>query len=1272
MLQAARTTTLCLVIILVSKTILAQSDDCAAPALLSPGTGCTLTTGSVYNATPDGPTSLCGATTNDVWYYFTLPANSSSVNISLSSSGGGSNLNSSNAYFEVFSASCPTSASILGTCTAMGSNLTVTGLTSGANYYIRVFTTASPTTTPSNKWDFKICVTYYPVPTNDDCSGATALTSGVTNSSGTVWAATASSGIPAGCATGSPDDDVWYAITPIGTNLSVSLSSIGSNLSSSGAMIQVFSGSCGSLTSVACGTTSLSTSVTSGNTYYIRVYSFGTGSIGGTSAGSAFSITATAASAPGNDDCSAATTLTMGATNSSGTVWLASASAGIPVGCASGDPDDDVWYKFTATATNASIVLSAVGSNLATSGTRMQLFSGACGSLTSVACAGTSTMYVTGLTVSSVYYIRVYSSGTGSIGGTSSGSVFSITVSVPSSPSSTNVPSSSRMNEVFQQTVLSGINLLNDPWEVTYGPDGFLWVTEAKGYKVYRIDPVTGVKIIVLDISQGASGYLTPAEHTAFNVQFTTSQNPWPQGGFAGLAIHPKFMDAITPQNYIYISYVYKYDSTSSITNGGVFFRNSVVRFTYNTSTGKLESPVALCDTIPGSSDHNSQRMIIVPVSGTNYLFYGAGDMGSGQFANQYRPNKAQNSNSYEGKILRFNLEADADAGTLDKWIPNDNPYNGASQSAVWCIGIRNNQGFAYDTTTGTLYGSSHGPYSDDEINIIQQAKNYGHPLVIGYAADGNYNTSTAGSPNTTSSCPMITDEVAAAAAIPNYKDPLFSAYPQTQAIIHNIWLTNPGNGGWPSEGWSGLDIYKHTLIPGWKNSLVPCSLKWGRVLRLKLGPSANTIIPTNGADTISYFGSTNRFRDVSFAPNGKDMYVIMDKSATTSGPSAGNPIVPACGGCVVKYSFLGYADASGKSSIPTAIDVTAGSPNACSTGTTVTIDNSNNSIWVPITGPDGNIMAEIYANGNNLGTVTSSFYTNSGPIRIRNSNHYLDRNITITPQIQPSSTVRIRLYISKAEFDALDADPSSGVNAITDLKILKNSDACGPVMSSATTLIPPTYAEAHGTNGYVLQGDITSFSSFYFSNANLILPLHLLTFSGSLQNNATLLEWETANEINTAQFIIERSTDGRNFTQIGVVAAAGNNSNTNRYSFTDYDATRQSSSILYYRLKITDRDGAYAYSKVVIISLPYITGTVTVFPNPVLKVMKVTITTAVEGKTKWSLVDNTGRVIIQNSAWLKKGDNNLDINLGSLSAGVYYLNVSGAGIDQKVKLEKL
>jgi len=401
-----------------------------------------------------------------------------------------------------------------------------------------------------------------------------------------------------------------------------------------------------------------------------------------------------------------------------------------------------------------------------------------------------------------------------------------------------------------------------------------------------------------------------------------------------------------------------------------------------------------------------------------------------------------------------------------------------------------------------------------------------------------------------------------------------------------------------------------------------------------------------------------------------------MDNTSTTSGPGSGNPVVPTCAGCVQKYTFLGYYDNGGKSSIPTSIDVTDGTVNTCNTGTTVTIDNTNNNLWVPITGPDGNIMAEIYANGNNLGDVTSTFYKNSGAIRIANTTHYLDRNMTITPQNQPSSTVKIRLYLSKAELDALIADGGSGVTAIGNLKILKNSDPCSNALIEATTEIIPAYAEAHGANGYMLQGDITSFSSFYFAANNFTLPLDLLSFTGRLQNdNSVLLNWKTENEINTSHFEIERSIDGNRFNGIGNVPANGRNNagGSFNYAFTDNDAINQPSQRLYYRLKMVDIDGTYKYSNIVSISLPLTTSKLSISPNPVINEAKVTIASPADGNVKWKLIDNVGRIILKGSENVKKGGgNNFAIDMNKLPAGTYYLSVAGAGNDQEIKIQKL
>lgn len=1006
--------------------------------------------------------------------------------------------------------------------------------------------------------------------------------------------------------------------------------------------------------------------------------------------------------AQANNNCASATWITTDSVCVTGTSRLTGQTVSsatyealaIPNSCSYVNARD-VWYKFVARTKYPVITLSNLTGSLTSSNARIQLFSGTCGAFSEIACGTGATLtpaLVNPLTPGNTYYIRIHRNST------SNTTNLTFTICVTDL-----LTKASRMKEVFSRTVLSGASVMNNPWEVTYGPDDKLWVTDSKGYKVYRIDPNTGAKVTVLDISQFSS----TAPDNTFRCSFDNGAGA--QGGLAGLALHPNFLDGTANENNsVYISYIYS--------GSGSFFTNRLVRFIYNPGTNRLVSPVSICDSLPGSNDHNSQRMIIAPevAGGPKYLFYASGDMGAGQgnATNRARTNRSQFPDSYEGKILRFNLVEDGDAvqtpATINynRWIPNDNPYNTmlGKQSAVWNIGQRNNQGFVYDTAAHILYGSSHGAYSDDEINIHERGRNYGHPLVIGFAADGNYNGTTtpststsisAGAPFTTnagnSTCPPIGNEAANAVTITGngngaYKDPLFSGYTGPtgtgSGTVANIWATNPNNSTWPSEGWSGLDLYTNKMIPGWKQSLIASGLKWGRLIRLKLGTNGTTTLPSNLAyqntsDTVLYFQSSNRYRDIAFGPNGRDIYVIMDNNAASAATDGNPPVTPACAGCLIKYSFLGYADNGGKSSIPASIDVTAGAGNTINQGTTITIDGTNSNLWVPITGPDGNIMAEINAMGQNLGVVTSAFYTHTGATRVKKGFRYLNRNITITPAVTSfANPVKVRLYISKAEFDALDADPSSGITSgISQLKILKNADPCSATLIASTAEVPKTNSGVdlvHGTNGYVLQGNITGFSSFYFGAINMTLPLDLITFKGSLQNNATLLQWETTNEINTSHFVVERSIDASTFDDIGTVSASGNSTTTSQYSLTDKEVTSLSSTIIYYRLKMVDKDGQYKYSSVVTIYLADVTGTVVVSPNPAKKETRVMITAVHNGKTQWTLTDNNGRVVLRGSLHINRGVNNFTLNLNNLSSGVYYLNVAGAGIDRNVKLQKM
>jgi PQQ-dependent dehydrogenase (s-GDH family) len=453
---------------------------------------------------------------------------------------------------------------------------------------------------------------------------------------------------------------------------------------------------------------------------------------------------------------------------------------------------------------------------------------------------------------------------------------------------------------------------LSDPWKIVNGPDGKLWVSEAKGYRVNRIDPVTGEKTVLLDINN-------QREFPRYDkLGRQSGGKPWPQGGLMGLALHPQLL---TGKPFVYIFYLYHFDGVNSegngckVDNGGCFFKGRLVRYTYNAATQKLVNPNIICDSIPQSNDHNGGNIVIAPINGKDYLFYGIGDMGAGQFINGGRANHAQDYNSYEGKILRFNIEPDSDADQYDKWIPNDNPFNNKRQNAVWSIGHRNPEGIAYGLINGKpmIYSSEHGPFSDDEINLIEKGKNYGHPLIIGYP-DDNYNGLAAGvSANGAlpgkwhTAYPLIVSEKEnlQRIGVANYRAPLISFWPTSNTVLtqllNNI-ITGNGRPQWQAEAPSSIAVYTGNAIPGWKNSLLVPTLKTGKLIRLKLSEDGQKIV----GDTANYFKSRQRYRDVAVSADGRKLYLAVDSSSVTSGPSKENPKQSTYPGSILEFTYVG------------------------------------------------------------------------------------------------------------------------------------------------------------------------------------------------------------------------------------------------------------------------------------------------------------------------------------------------------------------------------
>jgi glucose/arabinose dehydrogenase len=222
-------------------------------------------------------------------------------------------------------------------------------------------------------------------------------------------------------------------------------------------------------------------------------------------------------------------------------------------------------------------------------------------------------------------------------------------------------------------TVITGLNV---PWELKWGPDNYLWMTERDGI-VSRVNPQTGLRTIILNASQSNGGPV-----------YAVSES-----GLLSFVFHPAFPDS----NYLYMVYTYLVAAN---------IKERVVRYEYVADS--LINPVTLIEDIAGANFHNGSRLAIGP---DNKIYMTTGD-------GLTQPS-AQDITSLNGKTLRLNLDGS---------IPGDNPIPG---SPIWSWGHRNAQGLEFGPT-GILYSSEHGPNNDDEINIIKPAGNYGWPTVMG------------------------------------------------------------------------------------------------------------------------------------------------------------------------------------------------------------------------------------------------------------------------------------------------------------------------------------------------------------------------------------------------------------------------------------------------------------------------------------------------------------------------------------------------------------
>lgn len=167
-------------------------------------------------------------------------------------------------------------------------------------------------------------------------------------------------------------------------------------------------------------------------------------------------------------------------------------------------------------------------------------------------------------------------------------------------------------------------------------------------------------------------------------------------------------------------------------------------------------------------------------------------------------------------------------------------------------------------------------------------------------------------------------------------------------------------------------------------------------------------------------------------------------------------------------------------------------------------------------------------------------------------------------------------------------------------------------------------------------------------------LPLVLKNFNASLNNKKVSLNWVTGHEKDLSHFVIERSTNGRDYTEVAIVFAMGTSNAVQSYSFADF-VTTETRGIIYYRLRMLDSRKRHQFSPVRIIRVADATSNVKfeTYPNPVVNELRVTVPASWQNKqVSYELYNMSGNLVKRIST--NNASQTETLNVKALGTGTY------------------
>ncbi|MCE7040022.1 T9SS type A sorting domain-containing protein [Dyadobacter sp. CY312] len=297
----------------------------------------------------------------------------------------------------------------------------------------------------------------------------------------------------------------------------------------------------------------------------------------------------------------------------------------------------------------------------------------------------------------------------------------------------------------------------------------------------------------------------------------------------------------------------------------------------------------------------------------------------------------------------------------------------------------------------------------------------------------------------------------------------------------------------------------------------------------------------------------------------------------------------------------------------------------------------------------------------------------------------YVARHYQITPE-KNTSTARVTLYFTHKEFlefnshsgSTLDLPANGGdATGILNLRVEKFAGK-----SNDGTGLPASYTEGSETinpddadiiwnsqqDRWEVSFDVsTGFSGFIVHTYSSSLPVRLVEFNGKTQELNALLQWEIADASNFSHFDLERSTDAKQFQFVSKVDFSAKE---NKYEYNDLKASNfvNSQNQIYYRLKMLDLDGSFAYSKIV--SLKFNDSAQKfAYPNPFVNEVSISVKNQNDQKAEIQFIDSKGSVVFDRNVIVT--DNKIDLTDLNIPAGAYVIRITSGSETVNIKAVK-